>query len=193
MRKRSKSESERNYIAAVGIRISELRKSRGMKCREFASKIGIGPSVLYSYESGQNSCPIYRLKIMALRFDVPIAQLIPNTTIYSFFSRDEESLLVSSTEQKTAVPDGGRPEGDLRLADLKIIEIGKPQTRMLTLELVERIFEDMKLMPPPAVAEKYGLLTSSIENLANNAEVWDFKVRQEKALQTLRNLEGTAK
>lgn len=70
-----KAES-RAYFAALGKRISELRKSRGYTQAEFARALGVSQQAVFAYEIGDRRVSILILKRIARLYGVSTDQII---------------------------------------------------------------------------------------------------------------------
>jgi hypothetical protein len=66
-----------------------------------------------------------------------------------------------------------------------VIEISKPHFVLLTLDLIERILEDLNAKSQIEVMKKYNLKLSTIVDLLENAELHNFQIRRRKAMKAL--------
>lgn len=67
------------YNAEISRRIEFLRKRRGVTGSELARAIGVSPAGLYHYEVGSVRWPVFRLRLIADYFRVPVVQLMPKS------------------------------------------------------------------------------------------------------------------
>lgn len=66
----------RVYFAALGRRITELRKSRGYTQAEFARKLGVSQQAVFAYEIGDRRTSVVILERIARLYAMSIDQVI---------------------------------------------------------------------------------------------------------------------
>lgn len=66
----------RAYFAALGRRITELRKSRGYTQAEFARKLGVSQQAVFAYEIGDRRTSVVILERIARLYAMSIDQVV---------------------------------------------------------------------------------------------------------------------
>lgn len=69
-------QESRVYFAALGRRISQLRKSRGYTQAEFARKLGVSQQAVFAYELGERRTCVIILERIAKLYALSIDQVI---------------------------------------------------------------------------------------------------------------------
>lgn len=65
------------YLKAIGARITDLRKKRGLSLSEFGAECGIDKPNLVPIEKGRINVSIRTLLKIAAAFDLPLKDLLP--------------------------------------------------------------------------------------------------------------------
>jgi transcriptional regulator with XRE-family HTH domain len=87
------AETTASTLAAIGVRIREVRLARGLTLQALSSRSGLSPSMLSLVERGRASPSIGSLIVIVNSLGVTMTDIMPNN------SAAEESLVVRATDQ----------------------------------------------------------------------------------------------
>src|SRR5947199_6002774 len=88
------AETTANTLAAIGVRIRELRQARGLTLQELADVSGVSTSMLSLVERGRASPSIGSLIVIASALGVAMSDLLVNGT------EGEEKIVVRASEAR---------------------------------------------------------------------------------------------
>jgi transcriptional regulator with XRE-family HTH domain len=88
------TDSAARTLAAIGIRIREVRQAREMTLQALADACELSPSMLSLVERGRASPSIGSLIVIANALRVPMSELIANQVV------DDEALIVRANDQR---------------------------------------------------------------------------------------------
>jgi transcriptional regulator with XRE-family HTH domain len=96
--------SDKSYYKALGQRIAQFRKEKGLTQVQLAEQLGIAQQTMAHYESGGLRIAVALLKPLTLALDLSIEELIDEPKTATKGKRGPSSKLQQQIEQISSMP-----------------------------------------------------------------------------------------